>query len=101
MKIWLAVLTSLIFATPATAQTQVSGRINKLWVESNADLSVDFSAAGPCGSGVFRMSHNAANFDQMMALLLTGAASGRTIVLETTASCSGTINNISHGASIF
>lgn len=101
MKI-LIILLFLMISQNAFGQTfpiQIDGRIGKFWVVQN-DVIVELDASGPCGSIYYRVLRSAANFQEMVAVLLTAAGSGKPVRLELS-QCSGNENIVSHGAAVF
>ncbi len=93
----------LLTALPVSVHAQTTGwkegRIVKLWADPS-DFVVELESNGPCGSAFFHIQRSATNFEEMSALMMTAAASGRTVNLHVT-SCAGDRNIASHGAAYF
>lgn len=107
MKMIGALLSSAVFVAfaclPSLAQAQTpawfEGRILTMWSDPDA-IVLSFGTNGPCGTDLFNISKSNANFSEMAALMLTAAASGRTVEVYVTG-CNGTRNVVSHGNAHF
>lgn len=102
LAIHIGVVAVLFTTGPSQAQTfpvQIDGRITKYWADIS-DVILELDNNGPCGSIYYHILRSNTNFEQMSALMMTAAASGRTVRLQLSG-CSGTHNIVTHGAAFF
>ncbi len=88
-----ALLASLLAAQPALALTEVITYIPAHWVERDGSYTFYGTNNGPCGSAVFKVSKNLANFNEVRdSLILAEVKSYKTdLVVE---GCEGTYNTV-------
>ncbi|MBY5435239.1 hypothetical protein [Rhizobium leguminosarum] len=78
------------------ALTVVHGRVVNLYADPS-DFVIELDVAGTCGSKLFHIQRNRANFKEVTAVSLTAISTGKTMTLFVE-SCAGDRNILSHGA---
>jgi hypothetical protein len=101
--IFILLISLILDGGPVYAQTfpqNRGGRIAKIWADPS-DVVFELTTAGPCGSTLYHVERSATNFQEMYALLLTAAASGRHVEMQLSG-CKWTDRNIvSQGHAVF
>ncbi|HYD15013.1 MAG TPA: hypothetical protein VEA77_01300 [Hyphomicrobium sp.] len=95
----IAFLLIALSTLPTAALAQLTHKIGKVTMvfADPADVVVQLSVNGPCGSNFYHIKRSAVNFKEMFEITMTAFETGRNLGLFVKPVCEGTRNVVNHG----
>jgi hypothetical protein len=97
-----AILTAMSLQAPLRAQTVPDwavGNIKTIFADPS-DVILEMNTVSPCGGYYLHIYRSATNFQELVSLMYTAAATGKAVRLWIV-SCNGQRAVVSHGQAIF